>query len=304
MSRYSYTCIIWITLVSVVHAQSVPPLMNYQGRLTDEAGQQLPNGAYRVAFRLFAEPIQGIPLWLEEQSVSLLQGNFNAVLGTVNPAITDAFNGANRYLELTVLKDTSGATINRPLLPRQQILSAPYAMTAGNLIKDLADALCPPGSIMAFGGAASAVPDGWLLCDGRPIQKSDTRYSRLYTAIGTAWGEPDANSFRIPDLRGLFLRGVDADAKRDPEPDAERTRLHPGGALGNNVGSYQSDSFKEHDHPPPPGNQHFAIVGSGAIPRTFALVAGAGVAAYSATGIRGGKETRPKNAYVNYIIKF
>jgi microcystin-dependent protein len=298
-----------LKLAAVLQAQSIPSLMNYQGRLTDEAGQPLPNGTYRLAFRLFAEPIEGTPLWQEEQKISLVQGNFNAVLGSANPAITNAFNGANRYLELTVLKDPDGAPINRALLPRQQLLSAPYAMIAGNLIKDLADALCPPGTIVAFGGPAEEVPDGWIMCDGRDLPIAD--FERLHKKIRFLWGNPGSGRFRVPDLRGLFLRGGDAGSGRDPDRD-RRTSIHPGGAAGNEIGSYQPGEFKEHRHNITYTHNNVPVTANLLGAHNSAGGVGFNHGSYFtpvqivALDVKqsGGAETRPANVYINYIIKY
>jgi hypothetical protein len=40
-----------------VAAQSVPPLINYQGRLTDQTGAPLTAGAYGIQFRLWDDPL-------------------------------------------------------------------------------------------------------------------------------------------------------------------------------------------------------------------------------------------------------
>lgn len=74
----------------------------------------------------------------------------------------------------------------------------------------------PAGSITAYAG--SSIPTGWLLCDGSAVSR--TTYSDLFTAIGTTWNTctnpltgvansaPSGTEFRLPDLRGTFLRGV------------------------------------------------------------------------------------------------
>src|SRR5690606_23294711 len=76
-------------------------------------------------------------------------------------------------------------------------------------------------------------------------------YPELHRAIGTAWGgETDAGTFRLPDLRGRFLRGVD---DREPtmaiDPDAAfRTASAPGGNTGSRVGTVQEAATGPHYH--------------------------------------------------------
>lgn len=55
----------------------------------------------------------------------------------------------------------------------------------------------PVGAVMPYAG--STPPDGWLLCDGSEISR--TNYARLFSVIGTTYGAGDGNSsFNLPDL--------------------------------------------------------------------------------------------------------
>ena len=103
----------------------------------------------------------------------------------------------------------------------------------------------PSGSILTFAGPVANIPNGYLLCDGSSLNGAD--YPELFAAIGTAWGSASGTTFNLPDTRGLFLRGVDGIANRDPDK-ASRTALATGGNTGNNVGSYQDDRFASHNH--------------------------------------------------------
>ena len=76
--------------------------------------------------------------------------------------------------------------------------------------------LMPAGTVLPFAGAAA--PTGWLLCQGQEI--SQTTYPELYAVLGStyntqtnpttnaAWATPTAGTFRVPDYRASFLRGV------------------------------------------------------------------------------------------------
>ena len=56
--------------------------------------------------------------------------------------------------------------------------------------------------------ATSSVPYGALKCDGATISR--TAYAQLFSVIGTAFGAGDGSTtFRLPDLRGEFLRAWD-----------------------------------------------------------------------------------------------
>jgi len=151
----------------------------------------------------------------------------------------------------------------------------------------------PTGTISAYAGTSA--PAGYLLCDGSAVSRST--YAALFAIISTAYGVGNGSTtFNLPDFRGLFLRGLDGAAGRDPN-SGTRTALN-GGNTGNNLGSYQSHAFQDHMHSydirngagggsaPPPGN---------ATAYTSGTTAGASGNVST--------ETRPSNVYVNYIIK-
>jgi microcystin-dependent protein len=61
------------------------------------------------------------------------------------------------------------------------------------------------GIIVAWG--SDAIPDGWLLCDGREVSRAT--YDRLYAAIGTTYGAGNGTTtFNLPDPRGRYVAGA------------------------------------------------------------------------------------------------
>jgi len=124
----------------VAFSQTVPPMINYQGRLVDSNGVPLATGDYELTFNIYDAASAGSNIWgpqvLDGQpgaghgaKVPVVQGYFNSILGpsdTAGRAIGDAFNGATRYLEIRV-------GTNPPILPRQQILTAPYAFASARV---------------------------------------------------------------------------------------------------------------------------------------------------------------------------
>ncbi|WP_223559265.1 phage tail protein [Chryseobacterium lathyri] len=64
----------------------------------------------------------------------------------------------------------------------------------------------PPGSV--FYRASSTVPTGYLECDGSEVSRTD--YAVLFSVIATTYGAGDGSTtFKLPDLRGEFIRGWD-----------------------------------------------------------------------------------------------
>lgn len=152
----------------------------------------------------------------------------------------------------------------------------------------------PVGTILPYGGPVQEMKGlevkGWLFCDGRPLERQ--RYPELYQTIGFAYGKPDENSFNLPDLRGRFVRGVDHGAGRDPDAK-ERTadKDKKGGNIGDKVGSVQEDAFKTHMHTTVK-SEHKIWRGKSKDDQRVMHPESVG-----------GSETRPKNIYVNWIIK-
>lgn len=65
----------------------------------------------------------------------------------------------------------------------------------------------PIGGIIAF--ASDTIPNGWLLCDGRAVSR--TEYAELFKAIGTKHGSGDGSTtFNLPNPKGRTLVGKDS----------------------------------------------------------------------------------------------
>jgi hypothetical protein len=188
----------------------------------------------------------------------------------------------------------------------------------------------PVGSIMAWAGDPAYLPDNWKVCDGLTMAKN--QYPELYRVVAENW-TPDKgvnqDLFKIPDLRGVFLRGVSG-TRNDPYKDPEKDiRTAFGNSPSNAVGSFQSQSTKlpskaftggtaaagRHTHNLP-GQGGFRGVEHGANDTKNKVTFGDHV--HPATNITlsandhthtltinggGDVETRPGNAYIHWIIK-
>ena len=158
----------------------------------------------------------------------------------------------------------------------------------------------PIGTIMAYAGAVDGNAkgqlerQGWLVCDGEEYSEAD--YPELENTIGVYYGRPSrAGMFKVPDLRGRFVRGVDNGAGRDPDASS-RGASAEGGNTGDMVGSAQDDAFKSHEH-------QYTVHGNTNAVEPYKYPGAGGGNPKKKTAATGGKETRPKNIYVNWIIK-
>jgi microcystin-dependent protein len=141
-----------------------------------------------------------------------------------------------------------------------------YRITKRNFLKTIP--LVPAGAIMPFGGEEA--PEGWLLCDGSEVQKSD--YTELWNVIGFNFKDPalisdnGVNTFALPDLRGRVPLGLD----NMGGPSANRVTDLAADAIGGNAGSETKnigvDNLPEHEHDleGDSGTQFYGVrVGSG-----------------------------------------
>ena len=155
------------------------------------------------------------------------------------------------------------------------------------------------GTVSAF--AMPTAPDGWLICDGSAVSRTD--YAYLFATIGTVWGHGDQiTTFNLPDLRGEFVRGFDAGRGLD---------------AGREFGAIQFDQMQGHRHGYSLGeNAHngpeptYAATGT-----PLGIVTGTSTRAGADFFINGpkedgvngmpriGDETRPRNIAMTYAIK-
>jgi len=136
--RILWTVIV-VALLGAAHLTAYAAvLMTQQGRLTDVSGAPLPDGPYEVTFKLYESMLAPTPSWTETQTVSLKDGLFNAILGTITPLGEDLLtppaggsylNGIERYLSVTVT--------GYPELPRVRLTGVPYAAVATRVTGDV-----------------------------------------------------------------------------------------------------------------------------------------------------------------------
>ena len=162
----------------------VPLKMNFQGRL-NESGEPA-EGAKTFIFKIYDALSDGSLVWTSQaQAVAVSQGIFSVVLenGESVNLSTSVFSGA-RYVELTV----NGV----PLAPRQEMVSAPYAMIAQGLAPD---AEIPSSSI-----GAGAVNDSQVLLSTAAITSGKFGDERVQISTASVSG-----------LGALAFGGAEAD---------------------------------------------------------------------------------------------
>lgn len=168
------------------------------------------------------------------------------------------------------------------------------------------NALMPAGTIIQ--SASKSTPNGYLKCNGASISR--VSYQKLFGVIGTTFGSDDNSTFKLPDLRGRFIRGFSDGSSIDS---------------GRAFGSSQNDAIRNI-------TGHFAdlvwqderilsgaLGASGAFKRDFTVNNDSAViTSESRTIIRSGdstffdasrvvptaKDNRPYNIALNFYIKY
>jgi len=128
--------------------------------------------------------------------VPIVYGNFNVILGptdTANRSIETAFEHENTYLEITVDSDPA-------ISPRQQILSAPYALRAGvaDVAESVVDNAITESKIASNAVTSSKIKDGTIT--GLDIASSTIGSEKLSFSIAPA--DYDSGWFRMKSQDG------------------------------------------------------------------------------------------------------
>ena len=281
---------------------------NYQAVVRNVNGVLLADTMVNLRVSLYPGQQANTPTWVETHEVHTdLSGCFGITVGKGerdNSSIVQnyydvKFSAIYYWLKIEILEGETYREVSYSQLP-----SSPYAEVAYNAFA------IPAGVIVPFGG--EEVPFGWMLCDGAEVSR--TEYANLYNAIGVCWGIGDGSTtFNLPDLRGLFLRGVSGDSGNDDDANGRIVLNDNGGNTGNNVGSYQGDAIrniigriKADD---------YNIVADGVFDHTSTQLNGRHLESQgdpdghdllfdASRVVPVGSDNRPKNAYVNYIIKY
>ena len=144
------TCLFLLLAAPLLHAQTTPSLMSYQGRVTDANGVPIGNTTpanCRVTFRLYTGPSDGTALYAETQTVTISGGEFSVLIGngtgvsgspgpsapanTPYKSLSDIINsGTSGSLYLGVTVDDGKADAEREISPRQQMVSGAFSLRA------------------------------------------------------------------------------------------------------------------------------------------------------------------------------
>lgn len=228
-------------------------------------------------------------------------GSLTATLNKLSDSFANNITRFDRDAQLTANSDGR--------LPTQKAVKAYVDAVKNALITSISDLqtslqdqindlkFVPSGAI--FHLATSTCPSGYLICDGDSY--STTAYPALFAAIGYTYGG-SGTTFKVPDLRGLFVRGVDLGRGIDS------SRVF-GSEQADAIGSHQhnvDDLYGLNDDQGPAvydrnGNRIEYYSGWGSDGDNDS---GNPAWYYNQTAFAGANETRPRNVALLPIIKY
>ena len=121
--RIAFFVVIGILCLTALVYAAIPRVINYQGRLTDKDDNPL-TGNFLVTFRFYDAEKEGQPMWEEGHILSIRNGMFNVLMGSVKPLEVD-FN-KDLWLGMEVASDGE-------MTPRIKLASSVYALNAKSI---------------------------------------------------------------------------------------------------------------------------------------------------------------------------
>lgn len=190
--------------------------------------------------------------------------------------------------ELALVDDVIGGPDGVDNLPHKQL---------ANRTAYLKSRIVPVGTIIALAG--STLPAGYLECDGAALSRAT--YAALFAVLGTTYNQTAdaADKFRVPDLRGEFIRGWD----HGRNVDKDRVR----GSAQKATRVYRRNYFPSGWHNAMYDRDHRASADiDGAIEVISAGITGRSNSVLE--GVTGGKldgvRVRPRNVALMYAIRY
>ena len=216
------------------------------------------------------------------------------------------------------LKSPSSLSGNVNLTLPSSIVSGGFMQTdgSGNLSFQVVAGV-PSGAVFCI--AVASVPSGYLECNGQSVSR--TTFAALFAVIGTQYGASNSSTFKVPDLRGEFIRGFDNGRGVDSGRSVASSQSHQHPQHNHAVSASSSSSVNDSGH-----NHRVRVGTSGSgggnvsdrdsqNPGNFVSNqienATTGISVSTSTSIsqsnRGGtsnsSETRPRNIAMMYVIK-
>jgi microcystin-dependent protein len=123
--------------------------------------------------------------------------------------ISETFDGNPNTILTLLSSGPVGIGTKNPNLSYKLDVVGDVNITGDYKINGTSAITVPTGTVSAFAG--SSAPTGYVLCDGSEYNEVGT-YAALFAVLGSTYntGGETANHFRVPDLRGRVVAGLDS----------------------------------------------------------------------------------------------
>lgn len=200
MKTQVFTIIISLLLIASAAGAQIPKTINYQGVLTDNGGTVVTDGSYELTLNLYTVASGGSPVWSCTETVTVVKGIFNAVLG--NSCALNLDFSEQYYLGISVEGETE-------LTPRTPLTSSAYSMNSMS-VSGTDNVFPSTGNV----GIGTTSPTNRLTIYnntqvGLKYNGYDSSWSSIYIN-GAAGGKPNYGYMRNNVLRAAtYLDGSD-----------------------------------------------------------------------------------------------
>jgi hypothetical protein len=148
--QWVFVPILFIVMSSLDVDAQVPRIISFQGVLADAQGNLVPDGNQQLTLKLYDAATNGNVLFTESQTVPVVKGLFNVIIGSVTP-LPQSLSFDRAYF--------LGVSVNggQELTPRTALTSVPYALRAERA--NVAEALSPTaaGVVTSMNGQSGAL---------------------------------------------------------------------------------------------------------------------------------------------------
>ncbi|KIW50861.1 hypothetical protein, variant [Exophiala xenobiotica] len=185
--------------------------------------------------------------------------------------------------------------------------TAPVNTYMQYIIKVKPSVALPTGAIISYAGSPIQAPDpfdgNWAPCEGDAYRTTTRLFQELYRTLGGRYGiSPDGSEFYVPNLQGMFIRGVDVNSGRDKNGNRHQP-IGLSGVTAPAAGSTQAFGTAQANSPLVARLWH---VGLGATVESFKIAGRTSVRGDDNTNAQywsgGDQETRPVNANVMFFL--
>ena len=237
-------------------------------KLTIAGAISAQNGLSATGIQNFASPINGFDVtnkaYVDSKFIPITGGTFTGrvynanVPGTSTEIVNKAYVDNLQSFAVSNFLALSGGTLTGSVSSTNRIYVTNTPVASAELAnKNYVDTqLTPAGTVSFF--AASTPPTGWIKANGAVLQYQNTStqpptptgYYNLWKAIGSTWTLPGdgPNNFRLPDLRGQFIRGWNDGISNGNTTNTNTNPTIPTTDAGRSFGTLQADAFQGHIH--------------------------------------------------------